>query len=173
MTDLRVVKTKKSIREAFLKLRSEDALEKIKVTKICELALINKTTFYNHYQDIYDLSDEIEDETISSIMDNFHHQYDLFSNPEAFMKGLYFAFKSHEEVILILFSGRMDVLIRKVEKQLVVQYPQLIENPEQEIILSFLLQGASHVLSESKFEKPLVLDTLTRVVRQIIAPMNG
>ena len=116
--DLRIVKTRKNIRDAFLELRSVYMLEKIKVTKLCELALINKTTFYNHYQDIYALSEEIEDETISSIMNNFQHLNGLFSDPDAFMKGLYYAFKSHEKLILTLFSGRMDILINKVEKQL-------------------------------------------------------
>jgi AcrR family transcriptional regulator len=147
-------------------------LEKIKVTKICELALINKTTFYNHYQDIYALSDEIENETILSIMNSFQHLNDLFSNPDAFMKGLYYAFKSHEEVIVTLFSGRMDILIDKVERQLLIQYPLLGNMPEKEIILSFLLWGASHVLSESKYEEIIMLDTLTKVAKQIIISID-
>jgi len=170
--DLRIVKTKKNIRETFLKLRSENMLEKIKVTKICELALINKTTFYNHYQDIYALSDEIENETIVSIMSSFQHLNDLFSNPDAFMKGLYYAFKSHEEVILTLFSGRMNILVDKVEKQLLIQYPLLGDIPEKEIILSFLLWGASHVLIESKYEESFLLETLTKVAKQIITSID-
>jgi len=170
--DLRIVKTKKNIREAFLALRAESMLEKIKVIKLCELALINKTTFYNHYQDIYALSEEIEDETISSIMNNFQHLNDLFSNPDAFIKGLYYAFKSHEEVIVTLFSGRMDILIDKAEKQLLVQYPLLGDMPEKEIILSFLLWGASHVLSESKYDEAILLDTLTKVTKQIITSIG-
>ena len=172
MVDLRIVKTKKNIHEAFLELRSENMLEKIKVTKLCELALINKTTFYNHYQDIYALSEEIENETISSIMNNFQHLNDLFSNPDAFMKGLYYAFKSHEKVIVTLFSGRMDILIAKVEKQLLIQYPLLGDIPEKEIILSFLLWGASHVLNESKYEETILLDTLTKVAKQIITSLE-
>ena len=170
--DLRVVKTKKNIREAFLELRSKNTLEKIKVTELCKLALINKTTFYNHYQDIYALSEEIENETISSIMNNFQHLNNLFSNPDAFMKGLYYAFKSHEEVIVTLFSGRMDILINKVEQQLLIQYPLLGDRPEKEIILSFLLWGASHVLNESKYEETILLDTLTKVAKQIITSLD-
>jgi AcrR family transcriptional regulator len=166
--DLRVLKTKQGIREAFFVLRSQNLLEKIKVTRLCELALINKTTFYNHYADVYALSDEIEDETILSIMNSFQHMDDLFLNPDGFMKGLFYAFKAHEELILVLFSGRMDVLIEKVERQLLIQYPLLGDNPEKEIILSFLLWGASHVFSESQYEEAIVLDTLTKLARLII-----
>lgn len=172
-TDLRIIKTKRNIREAFLELRSTGQLEKIKVTRLCELALINKTTFYNHYQDIYALSDEIEDETILSILNSFQHMNALYSNPEAFMRGMYATFKSHEDEILTLFSGRMSVLIEKVEKQLTVQYPRLNDTPQKEILLSFLVWGAFHVLGEAKYEEDILLNTLTQVARQIIAAMGG
>ena len=167
--DLRIVKTRKSIREAFLTLRSNNALEKIKVTKLCELALVNKTTFYKHYQDIYALSEEIENETIVSIMDSFEHINSLFTDPEGFMKGLYYAFKSHEELILLLFSGRMDILINKVERQLIIHYPWISGMPEKEIALTFLLWGGSHVLMESRYEETVLLDTLTKAARQVIS----
>ena len=167
--DLRIVKTKKNIREAFLELRSQYPLEKIKVTKLCELALINKTTFYKHYQDIYALSEVIEDETILSIMDSFEHINSLFTDPDGFMRGLYFAFKSHENLVMILFSGRMNVLIDKVERKLKVHYPQISGMPEKEIMLSFLLWGGSHVLMESRFEEAVLLDTLTEAAKQILS----
>ena len=167
--DLRIVKTRKNIREAFLELRSQYALEKIKVTRLCELALINKTTFYKHYQDTYALSEEIENETIVSIMNSFEHRNTLFTDPEGFMKGLYYAFKAHEELIMILFSGRMNILIDKVERQLNVQYPRISSTSEKEILLSFLLWGGSHVLMESKYEETVLLDTLTKATKQIVS----
>lgn len=167
--DLRIVKTRRNIREAFLELRSKNALEKVRVTRLCELALINKTTFYKHYQDIYALSEEIENETILSIMNSFEHINSLFTDPDAFMKGLYYAFKSHEELILILFAERMNILIDKVERQLIVHYPWISSIPEKEIVLSFLLWGASHVLMEPKYEETVLLDSLTRVAKHVIA----
>lgn len=171
--DLRIVKTKMNIRGAFLVLRAESPLEKVRVTELCQLALINKTTFYNHYQDIYALSDEIEDETIQSIMNSFQDMEVLFFNPKAFVKGLYYAFMTHEKEILTLFSGRMAILIEKVEKQLTLQYPRLSDSPEKEILLSFLLWGATHVFSEAKYEEGVLLDTLTQVAQQIIASMSA
>lgn len=171
--DLRVVKTRENIRRAFLELRGENALEKIKVTHLCEVARINKTTFYKHYQDIYALSDEIENETILSIMDNFDEINSLFTNPAGFIKGLYYAFLSHQELILILFSDRMDVLIRKIEKQLMAQYANLSMTPEKQILFSFLLWGGSHVVMESRFEETVMLETLTKAMKDIIQIMNA
>ncbi len=170
--DLRIVKTRNAIRAAFLELRAKQALEKIKVKRLCELALINKTTFYKHYQDIYALSEEIENETILSLVNSFEHINALFSDPESFMKGLYFTFKAHEDLILTLFSGRMDILIDKIERLLIAHYPWISRTLEKEIVLSFLLWGASHVLIESRYDETAMLDTLTRVAKQTITFMD-
>ena len=51
--DLRVEKTEKAIKNAFIELRSQKPLEKITVKELCAEARINKSTFYSHYQDIY------------------------------------------------------------------------------------------------------------------------
>ena len=53
--DLRIEKTRQSIVNAFIALRSGKPLEKITVKELCEKAQINKSTFYFHYVDIYDL----------------------------------------------------------------------------------------------------------------------
>ncbi|MCD7842055.1 MAG: hypothetical protein LUG56_06245 [Lachnospiraceae bacterium] len=44
--DIRIKKTKESITNAFLELRSRKPLEKITVKELCEKAMINKSTFY-------------------------------------------------------------------------------------------------------------------------------
>ena len=169
--DLRIIKTRKNIREAFIKLRSRNDLEKIRVTELCELALINKTTFYKYYPNIYALSDEIEDETISSIMNNFEHLDSLFSKPESFVKGFYYAFKSHKEFIEILFSERINILIGKIERQLEAHYA-LDRYPRKDITMSFLLRGASQVLVESKYNEAILLDTVADIAQLIITQME-
>lgn len=55
--DLRIKKTKRAIRSAFAELIKEKPMEKITVKEIAELAEINKTTFYAHYETVYDLVD--------------------------------------------------------------------------------------------------------------------
>lgn len=58
--DLRIEKTEREIKNAFIGLRAKKPLEKITVRELCGLACINKSTFYAHYRDIYDLSDSME-----------------------------------------------------------------------------------------------------------------
>ncbi len=61
-TDARVRYTRKIIRDVFLQLLKEKPVAKITVKEICDIAEINRGTFYKHYQDCYDLLEKIEDE---------------------------------------------------------------------------------------------------------------
>lgn len=62
--DLRVRYTQKVIQEAFWKLLKEKPLAKITVKEVCDLAGINRGTFYKHYMDPYDLMDKIQEEIV-------------------------------------------------------------------------------------------------------------
>ena len=56
--DLRILKTKKNIYENFETLMKKHSFEEIKVSDICSLAMINRSTFYAHYNDKYELLEE-------------------------------------------------------------------------------------------------------------------
>ena len=62
--DIRIEKTERAIKQAFLTLRAKKPLEKIKVKDLCALACINKSTFYAHYQDIFALSTKMEQDLV-------------------------------------------------------------------------------------------------------------
>jgi len=53
--DLRVLKTRNALYGALLELMKERPFEEVKVSDICEKALVNRSTFYSHYNDKYDL----------------------------------------------------------------------------------------------------------------------
>ncbi|CQR56663.1 TetR/AcrR family transcriptional regulator [Paenibacillus riograndensis] len=65
--DLRVIRTKKLIDEAFLSLVEEKGLEGVNVRSLTSKAGINRGTFYLHYQDIYDLMEKMEDQIIEEM----------------------------------------------------------------------------------------------------------
>ena len=72
--DLRITKTRKVLFETLVLLMKEKSFEEIKVSDICKKALINRSTFYSHYQDIYALLEEFEDE-ILDMLDNAFDEY--------------------------------------------------------------------------------------------------
>lgn len=57
--DLRVIRTRKLIEDAFLVLLGESNLQAITVGKIAKRAMINRGTFYDHFTDKYALFDHI------------------------------------------------------------------------------------------------------------------
>lgn len=60
--------TKRVIRESLFALLDAKELNRITVKELCELADINRGTFYSHYTDIYDLVDKLEGELLQRMM---------------------------------------------------------------------------------------------------------
>ena len=60
--DKRVRYTKMFLKEALIKLLNEKPISRITIKELCEEAEINRATFYSHYQDQYDLLDQLEQE---------------------------------------------------------------------------------------------------------------
>ena len=53
-TDLRILRTYRSLNEAFTGLMEEKRFEDITVGELCERAMIRRTTFYKHFADKYE-----------------------------------------------------------------------------------------------------------------------
>ena len=77
--DFRVTKTKAAIHEAFLACLEEVGFLGMSVTNIIEKALINRSTFYKHYQDKYDLRDRYVDSVIAHFVTNLDTDFVAFS----------------------------------------------------------------------------------------------
>lgn len=58
-TDLRILRTKRAIRDAFFKLVEEKGFDHITVKDITDEAMISRNTFYLHYSDKFDLLNKI------------------------------------------------------------------------------------------------------------------
>ena len=69
ITDIRVTKTNIAIRKAFIEIMEEEGFSKLNVKKIIDRAKINRSTFYAHYMDKYDLLEKIEDQFLNGLKD--------------------------------------------------------------------------------------------------------
>lgn len=170
--DLRIRKTETAIKNAFIELRAKKPLEKITVKELCDLALINKSTFYTHYEDIYALSEAMEQETVSSIIGGINHLKDYTpDNSDAFTRELCLAFMSQISLIKILFSGRgqshlgsrLDHALKEV---IFRKYPEYKEDPSKQILLSYCIQGTYHAyLSNPQADTDTFVETVENIVR--------
>lgn len=68
-TDRRIRKSKEAIRTALVKLLTHKNLENITITEIAKEADINRKTFYNNYENIFQVIEEIENDIVNSFND--------------------------------------------------------------------------------------------------------
>lgn len=152
-SDLRVTKTRRLIKATFLELVQAKPVQKITVTELAKRAEISKGTFYLHYLDIYDLYNQMVEETVAKIAGSFDPYPDLFSAPESFVRT--FLFSQVEPLGLSLSAGERTLLTEK-NMQSCSRYPQyfldafkehiyqvgvLARCEENDIKIGFLLTG--------------------------------
>ncbi len=56
------------LRDSLVELMQSESIHKISIKQICETADVNRTTFYAHYCDRYELLEDVERETAKGIM---------------------------------------------------------------------------------------------------------
>ncbi|WP_411345184.1 TetR/AcrR family transcriptional regulator [Paenibacillus sp. WLX1005] len=64
--DLRVARTRKFIEQALIRLMLEQPFATLTVQQIADAAMVNRSTFYLHYTDKYDLLEQIHVRTIQA-----------------------------------------------------------------------------------------------------------
>jgi AcrR family transcriptional regulator len=93
--DLRVVKTKRNIKNVMMDLLQKKPIEKITVTELASHALINKGTFYHHYSDIYDLYQELVSDFIENTIGSLNYYDEFFTEPEHFIEKFLYDFREN------------------------------------------------------------------------------
>ena len=72
MEDKRITKTKRNIKATLTDILQEMPFEKISVAEICRRGDISRITFYAHYEDKYDLAEEIFSDHVQEAYDKYH-----------------------------------------------------------------------------------------------------
>ncbi|MBV7273182.1 TetR/AcrR family transcriptional regulator [Clostridiaceae bacterium UIB06] len=73
--DSQVTKTHNLIQEAFLSLANEKSFEDITVKDISKRASVNRSTFYAHFEDKYNLLDSFITDKFMTIVSSRIHSY--------------------------------------------------------------------------------------------------
>lgn len=173
--DYRKQKSRQKIINSFIELRSRKPIERLTVVELCEKAGINKSTFYVHYRDVYDLSEQLEKELTDSIVDSIGRPETVFEDTETFIRELFQAYSAKKSLIQILFSGsRSSALPRLVEqsiKELVFRMrPEYRKDAEKKIELSYRIYGGFYAYMQNlSYGEEVVVDVIGRMSRRIAA----
>ncbi len=67
--DLRVIKTRRIIKNSLIELMAEREISSITITALSERAMINRKTFYRHYSTVAEVVQELENEILAQFSD--------------------------------------------------------------------------------------------------------
>jgi AcrR family transcriptional regulator len=183
-TDLRIIKTRRSIKEAFMELIMMKPVNKITVTELAERAEISKGTFYLHYLDIYDLYNRLVEEVANKIAESFNPYPDLFTAPETFVRTFMFAQNSQFTVSLtpaqrkilseknIKFSDNYPSCFIDAFKTQIYKVGKLVPCLENDMKIEFLITGMLSIiikypmLSHDIKQKELMIQYMTTIVKE-------
>ncbi len=104
MEDRRIVKTKKSLKEAMIIMLGKKDFEHITITELCREAEVSRITFYSHYNDKYALLDEIFDDMLKLGTEDYYRRQ-RENNPTGRLAAGYV---NMLDAILQLYSDRSD-----------------------------------------------------------------
>jgi AcrR family transcriptional regulator len=175
MKDRRVRKTHDAIQSAFAALVSKNDIKDITIKELCEMADINKSTFYLHYKDIYDCADsfmnDVVDKTIEVISP--YNFTELINHLPEIMEKIMMIFTENKELYMpFLNSQRHSFSLYRI-KQLTIEklLEKTADNKSQNVtarcITSFVVCGIFGVLEQNEFDKitPEVTSLLTHKIQ--------
>ncbi len=121
--DLRVIKSEKAIRSAFLELIREKGYANITITDIANKAMINRKTFYMHYETKEQLYNKLTDEFIEVIAASNLLDSIMTLNSDYQRKAvinLLEKIKKHKDVFNIFANDKTNpVFINKLKSRLI------------------------------------------------------
>ncbi len=150
--DQRVRLTRNLLKNALVQLMQEQHISKISVRALCETAGINRSTFYVHYNDQFDLLNNVEQEVLENLNRYLEKQDLNYSNPISVqvLTSILDYFKENVELFRALLSENCDNAFQKdiMELAQVIssQISQSLDTKTQEYIKTFCLTGAISML---------------------------
>ncbi len=146
--DRRVIKTKKAIRNAFIKLLAEKDYNDISVKDIADAADVDRKTVYNYYSGIYELREELENDLVK-LWNESIQKLDFqknFENPQQIFDILTEIINSNLELYSNLIKlDAKSYIIRK----LVESMTELVKNELEKSKVAF--QGSKKLEIAAQF----------------------
>lgn len=148
----RTVITKLLLKNSLMELMKEKSINKITIKEICEQAELNRSTFYLHYQDQYELLNDIENEIIEKTFEylkNVDSKLDTIESLETFLDYI----KTNDVAFQILLcqsenSSFQELLVETAAGYVKLNVPELSDANNEKYIYVFLMQGCLHLLKE-------------------------
>ncbi|MCM1277214.1 MAG: TetR family transcriptional regulator C-terminal domain-containing protein [Lachnospiraceae bacterium] len=154
--DKRIKHTKQRIAEAMIDCLQKISLDSVTVKKLCEVADINRSTFYAYYADPFELYEVLEKGALEGLDVYFSKLKANDLSYRDFLKHMISYIETHEKVFLALIKTNSSSLkaasIAQIEKLGMFDFPQLKDYKDyaMEYFISGALSTITKWLSDGK-----------------------
>ena len=176
-TDARIRYTQRVLKESFLTLLKQKPVNRITVKEVCEMAELNRATFYAHYSDCFALLESIEQE----LLDAFQKSLKLVDSFDvtSLIEAIYAMVEQHEDAcrVLIFQGASASVLKRMIDlarDESIAHWKQKLchaTDAELEMLYTHLSNGLMHVVvgGYDKYSREEVVYFVNRIVRSSLS----
>lgn len=173
--DRRVKYTKTMLKDALVQLMQKQHISSISVKSLCDIADINRSTFYTHYTDQYDLLRHIEEEVLDNLklhLKKQDYKDNLPVSAQVMTRILEYA-KENADLLKVLLSENCDFAFQKdiLELSQIVspQYNKALDGRTKEYLMTYGITGCVSFLhkwlKDGTIESPA---SITELLLQVL-----
>lgn len=151
----RVMLTKRLVHSALLEMLKTRNINKISIRELCQIAGINRSTFYNHYDSQYDVLNEIADNYIKNTSHTIINELkEGRSITDCLTCVLQYMKDNAEFAKLLLNQDNYDLIthitisLPQFDHMVIRNLPQDIDLDKKEAIASYVQYGTVRLLKE-------------------------
>ena len=170
-------KTRNLIKKSFAELLNEKReLDRITVTELVKRADITRSTFYTHYDNIYQVAQEYQLQTIELLCNEeliLHSKEDILD----YFDNIFSCLKENEELYKLLLNADVAVLFLEklkniASKKILEALKSSYDNKYLELDISFLMDGITvqilkYFRNEGKYSLDELLFNLKKMFKKI------
>ena len=159
-------KTKENIKLAFAELLHEKKeLKHVTVTELVKRAGITRSSFYTHYDSIYDVAQEFQDDTMNLLINN-EFNLENINDIYAYIDMLIETLKENENTYKMLLSSNEPIIFfDKIRKKFISNTYEIVKNTSNDkylkLDISFYVDGlVSQILKYFRANEGYTLDEI-------------
>lgn len=177
--DRRVRKTRRVLRNTLVDVLQNRSLNQITVKELCEKADINRSTFYLHYSDIFDLWAHLEKDILdkmNGLLKSFP-SYNIVIDPYPLLLGISKILEKDKIFYRDLFRSKESTILLELLKDDYIRYfieenQTLVKRLKErnfELYITFVLSGSFSLFRKIVIEEEnFPLEKLALLLEQLI-----
>lgn len=150
MADLRFERTEQMIQLSFLKLLETTPFHDISIAKLAKASLIDRTTFYAHYENVYELAEQLIDQYLEHFANAFEQnikkrkqekKFDSYSFLDEELNS-YLAENRKKILLVRALNLGMNSFDAKLRRLLRSKYAETVNTSKDDFIIYLLVNLA-------------------------------